>query len=327
MAIISIIIPVYNVESYLQRCLDSVSRQTFQDTEIICINNCSTDDCGKMLAQYAEKDSRVRVINNAVNLGVGMSRNIGLQAADGEFVYFMDSDDYIESGYLQQLYDNAIKHNADITMNTSVWVEEDGKKHQYIHRPMPAIPEDGCYMDSVAASEKTYCVVWTRLFRRELLISNQIQFEKINYAEDIVFNYAANIYAKSFFVFPGSSFYHYYRRENSLSYDAEKKKQEDYRAMVAYDHFFDYLAGHDLLQENKVKLFHVHPFFQVNTPEKYDLYKSYFMKTIHSIEEHREQYNDLELFFAHIILSSVSFFDYQEKYPDSVTIAYLKNKR
>jgi len=324
---VSVIIPVYNVESYLRRCLDSICHQTFQDMEIICVNDCSTDGSGIILDEYAATDSRIRVLHNATNLKAGMSRNIGLQTASGKYVYFMDSDDYIDSGYLQQLYDNAEKYHADITINTSIWIDVEKRKHQYVHSAMPPVPDEGCYIDNIDSIEKTYHVVWIRLFRREFLASNQVLFESIDYAEDLIYSYIASLYAKAIFIFPGTSFYTYCRRKNSLSDITESDSMADFKTMQAYACLYHNLAKHHLLEDNKAKLFHVHPFFQVNTPEKYELYKNYFKKVKDMIEVNKEQYNDLELFFSYTILTSESFDNYKKKYPASVVMAFLKNKK
>ena len=101
---ISVIIPVYNVEKYLSRCLDSVCSQTFNDIEIICINDCSPDNSAEILQEYAEKDKRIRIINKEKNGGLSAARNSGFAVATGEYIYFLDSDDWIELDFLEKMY-------------------------------------------------------------------------------------------------------------------------------------------------------------------------------------------------------------------------------
>jgi glycosyltransferase involved in cell wall biosynthesis len=105
---ISIIIPVYNVEIYLRECLDSCVNQTLEDIEIICVDDCSTDNSYEILEEYQLKDSRVRIFQHETNKNLGAARNTGLQNATGEYVWFVDSDDYIDTKACQILYD-AIK--------------------------------------------------------------------------------------------------------------------------------------------------------------------------------------------------------------------------
>ena len=111
---VSVIIPVYNAELYLKKCLDSVINQSLQDIEIICVNDGSTDNSLKILEQYKEKDSRIKVVINNTNQGGGLSRNIGIEIANGEFVHFMDADDYIESNFYEILYNYAKNNDSDI---------------------------------------------------------------------------------------------------------------------------------------------------------------------------------------------------------------------
>ena len=101
---VSIIVPAFNTEKYLPECLDSVVNQTLKDIEIICIDNCSTDNTLNILNEYAKKDSRIKVIANKVNKGVANSRNLGLDSASGEYVGFVDSDDFIELDMFEKLY-------------------------------------------------------------------------------------------------------------------------------------------------------------------------------------------------------------------------------
>ena len=110
---ISVVIPVYNVEKYLQECVNSVLRQTYTDFEVILVDDGSTDSGGRICDDYAQKDPRVRVIHQA-NGGLSVARNTGLRAAQGKYVYFLDSDDYIEDHTLEALIFLAEKESADI---------------------------------------------------------------------------------------------------------------------------------------------------------------------------------------------------------------------
>ena len=110
---ISIIIPCYKVEKYLPRCLDSVLSQTFSDFEAICVNDGSPDSCGEILADYAAKDSRIKILTQQ-NQGLSMARNNGLKLARGNFIYFLDSDDFIHPQLLEITHALALQHQADM---------------------------------------------------------------------------------------------------------------------------------------------------------------------------------------------------------------------
>ena len=111
---ISVIIPVYNVEKYIERCVKSVLNQTYQDFEILLINDGSTDNSGKICEELAFKHEQIRLIEQK-NQGVSAARNIGIEKAKGEFLTFIDSDDFIDKNYLKILFDSLIKNNADIS--------------------------------------------------------------------------------------------------------------------------------------------------------------------------------------------------------------------
>ena len=110
---ISIIIPVYNVEKYLKQCLDNIIKQIFTDFECICVNDGSTDSSLKILQEYASKDNRFKIINQE-NKGLAESRNIGLSVAIGDYVLFIDSDDFIDNNFCEVLYNDAKKYNCDV---------------------------------------------------------------------------------------------------------------------------------------------------------------------------------------------------------------------
>ena len=110
---ISVIIPVYNVEDYLEECLDSIINQTFKDLEIICINDGSQDNSLNILEEYAEKDNRIKIITTK-NQGLSAARNRGLENITGDYVYFIDSDDYLELTAFEELYAVSEEKSLDL---------------------------------------------------------------------------------------------------------------------------------------------------------------------------------------------------------------------
>ncbi|MDR3222517.1 MAG: glycosyltransferase [Methanobrevibacter sp.] len=127
---VSIIVPIYNVENYLEKCLNSIINQTLKDIEIICINDCSTDSSLKILNKY-EHDERIIVINNKENLGLGRVRNIGISVAKGEYIGFVDSDDWIDYRMFEILYENGKKFQTDMTMSPVHVIDEKTGKFSY----------------------------------------------------------------------------------------------------------------------------------------------------------------------------------------------------
>lgn len=112
---VSVIVPVYNVENYLEECLDSICNQTLSNIEIICVNDGSTDNSLNILNDYAKKDDRIRIISQP-NQGLAASRNNGLKEASGKYIYFIDSDDYIDLTCLEKLVGNALSNDSDVVL-------------------------------------------------------------------------------------------------------------------------------------------------------------------------------------------------------------------
>ena len=111
---ISIVTTCYNLEDYIEDCLVSLINQSYENLEIIVVNDCSTDNSLSIIKKIADKDSRIKIINNDINLGAGKSRKIGIESANGDYIMLVDGDDWITSNYLKTLYDSAKSNDADI---------------------------------------------------------------------------------------------------------------------------------------------------------------------------------------------------------------------
>lgn len=212
---ISILIPVYNVEKYLRECLDSVSKQTYQDLEIICINDGSTDESGAILSELKKKDSRIKVITQA-NSGYGKAMNAGLDTATGEYIGIVESDDFIDPDMYENLHKWIEESKAD-------FVKTDFFRYINGINTQVAIYKDAVY-DKVfnGIDEKpTFLLyggnVWTGLYKRNFLKNNNIRFLESPGAsyQDISFNFKVFACARRILL-KKSAFYHYrYDNENS----------------------------------------------------------------------------------------------------------------
>ncbi|HFI0119913.1 TPA: glycosyltransferase family 2 protein [Streptococcus suis] len=168
--LISVIIPVYNVEEYLRQCLDSITQQTYQNLEIILIDDASTDSSTAICQEYVNKDKRIRMIRVPSNIGVSNSRNLGLENMTGEFVTFVDSDDYLNTDMIERLYLLASSEKADIVLGDYYrFVEENGSflihNYQDFHENLSF--ED--YLNRVfTGATDNYITVWGKLFKSSL---------------------------------------------------------------------------------------------------------------------------------------------------------------
>ncbi len=195
---ISVIVPVYNVQKYLKRCMDSLLAQAFSDREIILVDDGSTDGSAALCDSYAALPD-IRVIHQE-NAGLGMARNSGIKAASGEYLLFVDSDDYVGPGLLSTLCDAVEKYDADLAVGGFTLVSPDGKERRNLYvkesrffsendlkelalNIVGSLPEE-------ALDSKYGMSVWARLYRRSVIEENQIRFvsERELISEDLIFN-------------------------------------------------------------------------------------------------------------------------------------------
>ena len=194
---ISAIVPVYNVEKYLKECLDSIINQTLTDIEIICINDGSTDNSLKILNEYAEKDKRVKIFTQK-NQGLSIARNNGMKYAKGEYISFIDSDDYIELNTFEKLYDKATRDDLDILMFKSfVYDEQKQKINEFdAYHDLEVfdkfIKNIFCHLDTKEFTHRISVTSWSKIYKTDFLKSNEINFPEKLLFEDNAFFYETN---------------------------------------------------------------------------------------------------------------------------------------
>lgn len=177
---VSVSIPVYNTEEYLERCLNSIINNTYPNLEIICVNDGSTDNSRKILAEFEKKDSRISVIDKE-NQGVSAARNTGLRNATGDYVAFIDSDDWIHKQYFEILLKNAGNKDIIATQYTVVSDFREDKKVNSFEITYINSPAD-CFFNEYIRK-----YVWGRIYRRDI-IKNIYFPSNINLGEDTIFN-------------------------------------------------------------------------------------------------------------------------------------------
>ncbi len=220
---VSIVIPVYNMEQYLEECLDSVIHQSFSDLEIICVDNCSTDASFAILQDYAKKDPRFLVLQNQKNRGLSYSRNRGASLATGEYLYFLDSDDFIEANTFELAMAEARKKDLDLLLfggtvfyespeleKTELWV-----KGQFHFQGLDRVVTGQEMFETLVAQKNYMPVPWISLVRREFYEKHRGSFpEGATYCEDSLFTFR-NLMSAQRVSAMAHSFYHYRIRGNS----------------------------------------------------------------------------------------------------------------
>lgn len=213
--LISIIVPVFNLESYLSRCLDSIIQQSYQNIEVIVVNDGSTDNSGEICEAFKRKDNRIRIFHKK-NGGVSAARNLGLEHASGAYIGFVDGDDYITADMYDFLLTLSTSHNADIA-SCSYYIVDNGRltEGKGIHKSCVLTKEQGIIR--CIRKQDFFGAIWSHLYKRSCI--RNLWFEpRLKRSEDYYFNFLAYCNSEKT-VHKGEPKYYYVSRDNSASKD------------------------------------------------------------------------------------------------------------
>ena len=239
---VSVIIPVYNAEKYLHECLDSIVNQTLKEIEIICVNDGSTDNSLSILEEYRQKDNRITILTQE-NKGAGAARNAGLNIAKGEYLSFLDSDDYFDYTMLNKAYNKAVENNTDIVIFDTIVFNSSTK--EYIKTPwrfnrnnFPRV-FPFTYRDITKGIFSAFShEAWNKIFKRDFISTQGIFFQEIRRSDDIFFVWSAMICANKIDIVDEPLIY--YRR--GLSSNLESTNDESpLDFYYAFKYLKDYL--------------------------------------------------------------------------------------
>lgn len=221
---ISIIATFYNLEDYVKKCIDSLTQQTLKDIEIICVNDGSTDNTIKILQELAEQDNRIKIIDKK-NEGVSIARNTGIQAASGDYIMFVDGDDYLELNACEILYQKAIETNVDIVtfQFTYKWTNKSVKDKKFKNSPYYYETKSYPYLFSDKLKEIYKSInpgiCWDKLYDKNFIISNKIFFPKeLTHNEDTVFILKVLLHNPKIFITNYYLYNHWKSNTNSLTH-------------------------------------------------------------------------------------------------------------
>lgn len=221
---VSIIIPAYNSEKFIRRCLDSVVNQIYKNIEIIVVDDASTDNTEKIIKEYAEKDNRIRPFYSSENKGVSFSRNIGLKASTGEYIMFVDSDDELTKDAIRRMVDIANKYNSDYVDSYQI-IKYAKNNKEYMFTEFK-LPKKHLVLGSIENNPKIinmYMYIKGKLIKKNLI--NDLLFdESLKIYEDLVFEQTIKSKVRNY-VMINKPIYVYYEREDSLVNSLGKKHE------------------------------------------------------------------------------------------------------
>lgn len=276
---VSIIVPIYNVEKYLKRCLDSLVNQTLNDIEIICINDGSTDGSLEILEEYRRRDDRIVIINQE-NSGQSVARNRGIDVAKGEYIGFVDSDDWVSEDYFEKLYAEILSKPEIVIFGAMTFYENVGKTKagQYSSKNFPS-------KFNINKLFQYHTICMNKIYRKDFLVANGIKFaENQKYGEEQLLFVKSLILAKNVSVIKKDMYNYRKNRKESLT---GQKYKKDFSPILTCYSIINFLSNID---DNNLK---------------YKIYSKYLQKTLSwrskLLPELREEYFvKLKELFAYI---------------------------
>ena len=310
-ALISIIIPAYNTALYLDRCMTSVCAQTYGNIEIILVNDGATDHTPALCDAWAEKDARVRVIHQA-NQGLAEVCNVGVKASKGEFIGFVDSDDWIEPRMFEQLYHSIQKYNSDISVCSVLLETESGKFLRRSGSLKEKVRAGNAALKRILIdkSEKSYR--WNKLYRKTLF--EGIVFPKNRVFEDL--NTVYKLYAKAKAVsYTGTHLYHYIQRADSIIGAVSVQKELDF--FTANAERYDFITRFPDFSDRERKKLHIrtikrllrssHKVYKMSKSDEYKPQKDKIIEYMRKNYRHDFKFENYRKYILHNYWVSIPF--------------------
>lgn len=231
---VSVIIPVYNAEKYLAECLNSIVNQSLKEIEIICINDGSSDNSLKLIEKYARFNKRIKIINKEASGSASAGRNIGIKLSKGEYICFIDNDDFISLDYLEKMYVKAKETNADLVTNNNInaFIEKNLKKQKR-------------YLKTNVINS----LAWSKLYKRDIIIKNSLRFPEGYIYEDEYFYYTLIPYIKNSVQYNCGM---YYYRQSKSSLMGKGKTEKKYQIIDIFRLIYNFYKEHNFLFEYKL---------------------------------------------------------------------------
>lgn len=315
---ISVVIPVYNTEVFIGKTVGSLLAQTLHDIEIVCVNDGSTDGSLGVLKSLAGNNSRVKIVDLERNQGVSVARNAGIDAASGEYVYFLDSDDWIDPDYLESMLFKARETGLDIVVNANYVKEYDDTSRNRNSGSFGFIDKEEGYYPPVILQSYYPPVIWTCLYRKKFLLDNNIRYPVVKGgAEDIYFTGLAYMLVKEVFVFRGP-FHHYYQREGSLFH----QNSNGIYYLESFKLLYDELLSRNIPLDG-VKLFYAGPVI-FDTKEKFDFTREFLSRIKPAVLADKKMYTGHDLMLIDVVTSCPDYKTYLSRHNPNISIEFVR---
>ncbi len=284
---ISIILPVYNVGKYLRQSLDSLVNQTLKEIEIICVDDGSGDDSYEILEEYKNKDARIKVIHKE-NKGTGAARNDGLRIASGEYIGFVDPDDWVKPNMYERLYTLAKEKDVDITMCMPDGYDEKNKKETpfpyFVDENFANIPEERIFSWKDLSPFKYPMCVWNKLYKKELFDKNKIEFAEGLDFEDHKVIFGSLLTAEKIYFIKEKLYVYRFNREGSVLTDNNRRLIDHIEIFNIVENILKNTNTYEALREDFL-LYKIHNLLYYYSMIKEEFKNEYYENMINSIKE------------------------------------------
>lgn len=274
---ISVIVPVFGVERFIKRCAESLMRQNFNDVEFIFVNDCTNDNSIAVLKEVVSRypNRMVRIINKRVNEGLPKARETGCKFASGEYIYHMDSDDWLDENGLSDMYQAVSVNNADILC--CGFIKDFGDREQIVLGEYVRSPREGIDM-MLHSEERMHSGVWCKLVRRELY--KDVVFPPTYMHEDLALMIQLFYYAKTVAYLPKA--YYHYIQTNSESMIHQDTFRRDTSAAINFHFIVDFLKHKNIFSLHRKELF-----YRINSFKTYSLHNGKLIDSTLCVESNK----------------------------------------
>lgn len=306
---LSIIVPVYNVDKYLSVCLDSIVNQIYKNWELIVIDDASTDKSSEIIHQYALNYDKITIISLDKNIGVGNARNIGINQAQGHYIGFVDSDDWIDNYFYQKLIDRIILDDSEIAICGVKTEYLNSKSSSYRYKYMSANCLNHNYAlrlltNSHNTDQFISPIVPNKIYKTSFLKNNKLYFDPSRSFQDDFFTFFCLVYATKVSIVP-DVFYHYYQRPNSITHTFSKQLVNDCLC---------------ILYQIKEKL-QAESLFDIYSQEYYSFFERCLSSLLKMLQSRETDILIQKKYLTYIFSESMKYFTLKE------IIQYLDNQR
>lgn len=252
-SLVTIVVPMYNVEKYIEKCLDSLINQTYKNIEVIVVNDGSKDNSLTITEKKANQDSRIKIVSQT-NQGLSAARNTGIDNANGNYICFVDSDDFVHPDYVKLLLECIVENDADISVCNFFYIDEEGNTWKRKEKEKKLYNNEEALKDIFSKEQNTEVMTWNKLYKLQLFRDNKIYFPVGRYHEDNFTTYRLYYYSKKIAMI-SDELYYYLQRNNSIMGQKFNKKRLD--ILDAIDETKDFFKNKKIKLDEEIQCYEI----------------------------------------------------------------------